>query len=119
MRRVLFDHNVPGPLKRFLRACEVHFAEEMGWATLKNGQLLDAAEAAGFDVLLSSDKTIRYEQRMIDRHIGIVSMSDNHWPSVGEYGSVIAEAVEAVEPGEVLAVFCGTFVPRKLGKPAP
>jgi hypothetical protein len=44
LRRVIFDHNVPVPLERFLRACEVHLAEEMGWARLKNGQLLDAAK---------------------------------------------------------------------------
>ncbi len=61
MKRVLFDHNVPGHLERFFSAYEVRLVDEMGWAKLKNGQLLDAAEAFAFDVLLSSDKTIRYE----------------------------------------------------------
>ena len=96
----------------------MHFTDEMGWSTLKNGQLLDSAEAAGFDVLLSSDKTIRYEQNMAGRKIGVVSRSDNHWPSVGEYGSDIARAVDDVQPGEVLPVFCGKFVPRKFQKPS-
>ncbi len=97
MKRVLFDHNVPGPLERFLRAYHVQKADEMGWAKLKNGNLLDAAESAGFDVLLSSDKTIKYEQNMIGRKIGVVAMSDKHWPLVGNYGSAIAEAVKAVK----------------------
>ena len=96
------------------------WADEMGWAKLKNGQLLNAAEAAGFDVLLSSDKTIKYEQNMTGRKIGVVAMSDNHWPSVGEYGSAIAEAVDVVRPGEVLPVFCGRFLPRKFrNQPKP
>ncbi len=90
----------------------------MGWARLKNGQLLDAAETAGFDVLLSSDKTIKYEQNMQGRKIGIASMSDNHWPAVEQYGAAIAEAVDAVRQGEVLQVFCGKFVPAKFRRPA-
>jgi hypothetical protein len=118
LKRVLFDHNVPGPLERFFRNYDVHLADEMGWAKLKNGQLLDAAEASGFDVLLSSDKTIRYEQNMTGRKIGVVAMSDNHWPSVDEYGAAIVDAVATVQPGEVKPVFCGTFVPRRFRKPA-
>lgn len=70
-------------------------------------------------MFLSSDKTIKYEQNMAGRKIGIVSMSDNHWPTVGEYGESIAAAVGEVKPGEVLPVFCGRFVPTKSRKAFP
>lgn len=88
----------------------------MGWSRSKNGLLLDAAEQAGFEVLLSGDQTIKYEQNMSNRRIGIVSMSDNHWPIVRDYVSTIAEAIEQVQPGEVRSVYCGTFVPRRSAK---
>ena len=74
------------------------------------------AEAAGFDVLLSGDKTIRHEQNMAGRQIALVYMSDNHWPIVKDYVAAIVKAVEQVKFGEVRAVDCGTFVPRKFRK---
>jgi len=113
LKRVLFDQNVPRPLRRFLKACDVKVADEMGWSRTKNGLLLDAAEQAGFEVLLSGDQTIKYEQNMSGRKIGVISMSDNHWPIVKAYVPAIAEAIEQVLPGEVRAVYCGTFVPRR------
>ncbi|HEX4164175.1 MAG TPA: hypothetical protein VHZ55_01760 [Bryobacteraceae bacterium] len=113
MRRVLFDQNVPRPLRRFLKACDVKVADEMGWSQAKNGLLLDAAEQAGFEVLLSGDQTLKYEQNMSGRRIGVVSMSDNHWPIVRDYVQVIAEAIEQVQSGELRPVYCGTFVPRR------
>ncbi len=54
----------------------------MGRSRTKNGVLLDAAEEAGFEVLLSGDQTIKYEQNMRGRKIGVISMSDKHWPIV-------------------------------------
>lgn len=116
--KILFDHNVPAPLERFLRKHEVAFADRMGWATLKNGELLDAAEKAGFDVLLSGDKTIRHEQNMADRKIALLYMSDNHWPIVKHYIPAIEDAIHQAKPGEVKPVYCGTFVPRRPGKPS-
>jgi hypothetical protein len=91
----------------------VKVADEMGWSRTKNGLLLDAAEQAGFEVLLSGDQTIRYEQNMKNRRIGVVLMSDNHWSIVKDYLSAIADAIEQVEPGEARPVYCGTFVPRR------
>lgn len=116
MRRVLFDQNVPRPLRRFLNGCDVKIANEMGWSQTKNGLLLDAAEQAGFEVLLSGDQTIRYEQNMRNRNIGVVSMSDNHWPIIKNYVPAIAEAIEQVQPGEIRPVYCGTFALRRYPK---
>ena len=116
MKRVLFDHNVPGPLESYFGAHEVRLADALGWAELKNGAPLTEGEQTGFDVLLSGEQTIRHEQNMTGRRIALVYMSDNHWPIVKEYAPTIVQAVEQVKPGEVRSVYCGTFVPRKFRK---
>jgi hypothetical protein len=113
LKRVLFDQNVPRPVRRLLTACEVKVADEMGWSRMKNGLLLTAAEQAGFDVLLSGDKSMQYEQNMAGRKIGVVAMSDNHWDIVRPYVQQIAQAIDEVKPGEVRQVFCGQFVRGK------
>jgi len=60
--RILFDHGTPGPLAPFLTGHTVTKAKDRGWDTLSNGDLLAAAEIAGFDVLVTADKNIRYQQ---------------------------------------------------------
>jgi hypothetical protein len=114
--KVLFDQNVPRPLARHLISHSVKLAKQIGLSDAKNGELLDAAEAAGFDVLLSGDRTIFYEQNMTGRKIALVYMSDNHWPIVKHYVPDIVQAVEQSKPGEIRPVYCGTFAPRKRQK---
>jgi len=65
--RVLFDQGTPAPLRLALAAHLVETAYELGWATLKNGELISAAEAAGFEVLLTTDKNLRYQQNLSAR----------------------------------------------------
>jgi hypothetical protein len=62
--RVLFDQATPVPIRAYLDQHEVSTAFQQGWATLKNGDLLTAAEGAGFDVLLTTDKNLRYQQNL-------------------------------------------------------
>jgi hypothetical protein len=64
MKRVLLDHCVPRPFRGLLVKCIVATAAEMGWAALKNGELLDAAEADSFDILITADKNLRYQQNL-------------------------------------------------------
>ena len=116
--RVLFDQNVPRPLAKLLLGHEVKRAAELGWAELKNGALLNVAENAGFDVLLSGDKTIPQEQNMVARKIALVCMSDNHWPIVKHHVPAILQAIERAVPGKVRTVYCGTFVARRFQRPA-
>lgn len=69
--RVLFDHCVPKPLRRHLTDHEVKTAYEMGWERLKNGKLLDAAQAE-FDVLLTVDQNLPHQQNLEGRTIALV-----------------------------------------------
>ncbi len=75
---VLFDNNVPRGLARALPGHSVTEARERGWATLKNGALINAAEAAGFQIFVTADKNIRYQQNLTARVIAIVILRDCH-----------------------------------------
>ena len=64
---ILFDNGTPRGIARELDGHTVREARENGWDVLRNGELLDAAEAAGFDILLTTDKNIRYQQNLTGR----------------------------------------------------
>ncbi len=99
MPRVLFDVNVPRPAARFLDRHSVEFADRRGWRELNNGDLLAAAEAAAFDVLLTTDLNLRYQQNLAARRIAIVTLSTNHWATVRASQALIADAVDRAGPG--------------------
>jgi hypothetical protein len=86
LKRILADKNVPRPLVRLLKAFDIKAAAEPGWDTLRNGKLMEAAERDGFEVLLTGDQTIADENATTGRKIGLVLMSDNHWPIVRAAG---------------------------------
>jgi hypothetical protein len=67
--RILFDKNVPVPLRRFLVGHEVKRSDRLAWSQLKNGTLLNAAEEAGFDVMVTADQNIVYQQNLTQRRI--------------------------------------------------
>ncbi|MGA2592840.1 MAG: DUF5615 family PIN-like protein [Bryobacteraceae bacterium] len=76
--KILFDANTPAALARFLRGHEVVRADELGWQGLENGVLLDAAEQAGFDILLTCDQNIQYQQNLMRRKLALLVLSSNH-----------------------------------------
>ena len=69
---VLFDHGTPAPIRSFLEGHLVKRTQDMGWDRLTNGELLDAAEANGFDLLLTTDNNIRRQQNLKCRKIAII-----------------------------------------------
>jgi hypothetical protein len=66
---ILFDHGTPAPLRSFLKDHIVKKTKDLGWDTLSNGELLRAAEEAAFEIFLTTDKNIRYQQNLADRAI--------------------------------------------------
>ncbi len=101
---VLFDHGAPLPLTAFLKQHTVKNAKSQGWDTLGNGDLLDAAEAAGFDVLVTSDKNIRYQQNLKHRKIAIVVLGNPQWPVLRLHTHLVVAAVDAAKPGSYVEV---------------
>lgn len=102
--RVLFDHSTPAPLSRYLKGHLVTEAIERGWDELENGALLTEAEAAGFEVFVTADKNIRYQQNLTGRTIAIVELSTPRWPIVRNYIERVAAAVNAATPGSYTEV---------------
>jgi hypothetical protein len=78
---------------------EVRTAAQQGWDTLKNGELLVAAQADGFDVLLTTDKNMRYQQNLAGRKIAVVVLGQQQWPSLRPHVRLVVEAVNAARPG--------------------
>ena len=99
MRRVLLDHCVPRPFRSLLVGCAVSTANEMGWAELKNGELLDAAEAAGCEVLITADKHLRHQQNLSSRHIAIVELPTNRLRLLGNYAPQVNALLPSIPPG--------------------
>lgn len=97
--RVLFDNGAPNPIARALVGHTVSFARQIGWHELRNGELLQQAEDAGYDVLLTSDKNMRYQQNLSGWRIAIVVLGNQQWPDVRLHLDRIAAAVDAASPG--------------------
>ena len=102
--RVLFDQGTPAPLRRLLPGHEVSTAYERGWSTLKNGELLTAAESAGFEVLVTTDGNLRYQQNLLSRAIAVVVLSTTSWPRIQAAAELVGAAVAAAAPGTYAAV---------------
>jgi predicted nuclease of predicted toxin-antitoxin system len=102
--RILFDQGTPVPLRRYLVGHEVVTAFEKGWSTLKNGELLQAAENNDFTVLLTTDMNLRYQQDLSIRKISVVVLSTTSWPRIKSEVSAVAEAVAASTTGSYIEV---------------
>jgi hypothetical protein len=101
---VLFDNGTPRGLAAFLTGHKVEEARLHGWEELENGDLIEAAETAGFDVLVTTDKNIRYQQNLKTRRIALVVLAHSQWPMVKLVAATIAAAVNAAVPGSYVEV---------------
>ena len=105
MRRVLFDEDVPKQLRRDLPEFEVRTVQEQGWSSVQNGELLRHASAS-FDVLLTADKRLQYQQNIPQFDIGVVVLAtiDTRLPHLQSRLPQIRNAINSVEPGTVIVV---------------
>lgn len=102
--RILFDQSAPAPLRLHLKAHTVTEARDMGWDRLVNGELLNVAEAAGFEVFVTADKNLRYQQNLTNRRIAIVVIGNAQWRVLRLYVDQVVLAVDAATPGSYLEV---------------
>jgi hypothetical protein len=98
--RILLDECVPLQVRHALPDHEVTTVQRMGWSGLGNGDLLDAAEQSGFDLLVIADKNLRYQQNLSTRHIAILEHWTNHRPTFERHFGEIHAAVERIKQGE-------------------
>ena len=102
--KVLFDQGTPVPLRRYLRSHEVMTAYELGWSTLQNGSLISQAEAAGFDVLITTDKNWKYQQNLSERSLAVVVLLSTSWPKIQAKVSEVVVAVDGATKGSYTEV---------------
>ena len=101
---ILFDNGAPRGLTSFLTGHTVEEARARGWDQLVNGELLAVAEQAGFEVLVTADKNIRYQQNLVARKIALVVLEHPQWPMVKLVAEKIVAAVNAAQPGSYVEV---------------
>ncbi len=102
--RILFDNGTPRGVAQSLHGHIVEEARSRGWDTLRNGELLDAAEAAGFDAFLTTDRNLRYQQNLSRRRIAIITLGNGRWRLVKKRLREIVAAVNAATPGSFFEV---------------
>ena len=102
--RILFDQGVPRGVTASLRDHEVIEARKLAWERISNGELLKLAEEAGFDLLVTTDKNVRYQQNLAGRKISIVVLGNSPWWLVRQHLDEIVAAVNAATPGSYAEV---------------
>ena len=102
---ILFDHGTPKGLARALPGHTIITAQAKGWDKLNNGALLNAAEEAAVDVLLTTDRRIRYQQNLAERGIALVVLTGTtKWSRVRLHLERVAAVVNAATPGSYTEV---------------
>jgi hypothetical protein len=104
MRRLLLDESSPAGLKRILTAFEVKTVADMGWAGITNGRLLALAEAHGFDIMVTADTNIRFQNRLAGLRIALVVATTNHWDTVRANSADLVTACDGATPGAYVVV---------------
>ena len=98
--KVLFDQGTPVPLRRSLPEHSVDTAFELGWATLRNGELLDRAEAEGYDLLITTDQQLRHQQNLSGRRLAILELRSTCWPRIQAHVATMRATLSRMQPGE-------------------
>jgi hypothetical protein len=102
--RILLDQNVPLGLRRLLAGHNVVTAAHLGWSTIQNGDLIRAAEDAGFSILITCDRNIRYQQNLLGRQLALVELTTNQWATIRDNIACVLAVIETASPGSYATV---------------
>jgi predicted nuclease of predicted toxin-antitoxin system len=108
--RILVDECLPRQLRYWLErsgAFEVSTVQDEGWANVKNGKLLRAANDAGYDVLLTADKNMHYQQNFDGLRISSVVVPTNRKKLVEKYVPALQQSLEQIQPGQKVVMDLG------------
>jgi predicted nuclease of predicted toxin-antitoxin system len=105
LRRILLDENLPRKLRRELPGCFVRTVQEEAWTSFANGELLGRAQA-NFDVLLTADRRLQFQQNLARFDIGVVVIltPSLRFREISKAISAISSAIASVSPGELIQV---------------
>ena len=96
--KILLDHSTPRQLAKYLIGHEVTTCARLAWNELQNGELIAAAEAAGFELMISSDQNIKYQQNLKTRKLALIVLSTNHRASIERSSAPIVTAIPLAVP---------------------
>jgi predicted nuclease of predicted toxin-antitoxin system len=117
--RILLDENVPRQLRGILPGHDVRTAAQMGWARYSNGHLLDEAEKAGFDALVTADQNFAFQQSLTGRNIAVVVLSTNRLTIIRTQPQAVQRAVATATPGAFTFATIGRPSRRPRRPPTP
>ena len=107
--KVLLDENLDPRLRSELTGHDVITTTYAGWGGLRNGELLITAENAAFDVFVTADRNLSYQQDLDQRRIAIVVLTAHSWKIIKNHLAAIRGAVDAATPASFQIVECGRF----------
>lgn len=102
--RVLFDQGTPAPPRQSLPQSEVSTVYEQGWSELTNGELLDAAEREGYEILVTTDSNLRHQQNLAVRRLAVVVLLSTSWPRIQQAIPSVIDAIRSAAPGRCAEV---------------
>jgi len=106
--KILFDHGTPAPLRHSLHEHSIDRSAELGWELLENGELLTKAESHDYQVLVTTDQNMRYQQNLKQRNLAVVVLMGTAWPKVRLRIETIKTAIENSRPGQLTEVTINT-----------
>jgi predicted nuclease of predicted toxin-antitoxin system len=104
--KLLFDEMMPDELAPLLVGHEVSHVNDLGWRHITNGELLTLSETEGFEVLITKDANLPYQQNLTGRRIALLILRPEaqSLPALLALASEILRALSALKPGSVVRV---------------
>ena len=97
--KLLLDHSVPQPLRHHLLGHDLQTAEFLGWETMRNGDLIRNAVLEGYDLLITCDQSIRFQQNLLRQPITVLTITTNDWQTIRTNISLVRSAIETAQQG--------------------
>jgi hypothetical protein len=110
--KIILDESVPQKLRLLIEGHTVVTVAFQGWSGLKNGALLTAAEDAGYELFITADQEISYQQNLSGRKMALLVLSTNNWDYVKAAIAKIMAAIDAVTPDSYTEVEIPEVRPR-------
>ena len=102
--KILFDQGTPVPLREHLLSHSIDTAYELGWSQLRNGELLSEAEQHGYEIFITTDRNLKYQQNLSEREIAIVVLLSTSWPRIQLKIETIQAAVNSIAVGDYIEI---------------
>ena len=102
--RILFDQGTPVPLRKYLTEHSVTTAYEEGWSNLSNGDLLKSAEGKGYQIFVTTDRNLRYQQNLSDRQMAIVVLLSTSWPKIRTQTDKVCDVINEIKLSDYVEI---------------